>query len=253
MSDGELNPSDAAAETWRLFRILSEFVEGFEALADIRPAVSVFGSARTAPADPFYQQARELSAELARRGFTVITGGGPGIMAAANQGATEAGGKSVGLNISLPLEQEANPYQNISVNFHYFFARKVMFVKYACAFVCFPGGFGTLDEFFESLTLIQTSKAPPMKIVLFGRDYWRPLIEWIQSTVHDRYRYIGADDPRIYALTDSVSEAVEWVAEHHAARCARAAEEARLGERNPAQRRTVEGTLYGMRPRPAAR
>ena len=182
-ADGH-SPDDR--DTWRIFRIMSEFVEGFEVMANVGTAVSLFGSARTKPTDPFYQQAEETSRLLAKEGLAVITGGGPGIMEAGNKGAFEAGGTSIGLNITLPQEQEANRYQTISLDFHYFYARKVMFVKYASAFVCFPGGFGTLDEFFEVLTLVQTLKVEPYPIVLYGSGYWSGLVDWIKAQLMPR-------------------------------------------------------------------
>lgn len=231
-------------DTWRLFRILAEFVDGFEALHHIGPAVSVFGSARTQPDSPYYEIARRLAARLVQRGFAVITGGGPGIMEAANRGAFEAGGKSVGLNISLPQEQVSNRYQNVSVNFHYFFARKVMFVKYACALVCLPGGFGTLDEFFESITLIQTQKAPAMRIVLFGKSFWSGLEGWLREVVTQEHRNITAADLELFHVTDDIDETVELVAQHHAARACELP-----GAAEPERRLTAEGTLYGVSPR----
>src|SRR5881398_4005772 len=168
-------------DTWRIFRIMAEFVEGFEVMAAVGRAVSIFGSARTRPDDPMYRAAEETARLLAKAGFSVITGGGPGIMEAANKGAFEAGGVSVGCNITLPQEQEANRYQTISLDFHYFYARKVMFTKYAKAFVCFPGGYGTLDEFFETLTLIQTLKVEAFPVVLYGKKHWQPLVEFMQG------------------------------------------------------------------------
>src|SRR5947209_13684847 len=168
------------ADSWRVFRIMSEFVEGFEALAEMGKAVTIFGSARTEPDDPYYKAAEQTARLLAKAGFAVITGGGPGIMEAANKGGLEAGAQSAGLNITLPHEQEANKYQTVSLDFHYFYARKVMFLKYAKALVCFPGGYGTLDEFFETITLIQTLKVQPFPIVLFGSEYWNGLVEWMK-------------------------------------------------------------------------
>ena len=156
-------------DTWRVFRIMSEFVEGFETMSRIGPAVSIFGSARARKTAPDYVEARKLARTLAEQGFAIVTGGGPGIMEAANRGAADAGGTSVGLNITLPHEQKANPYANVQIDFHYFFARLVMFVKYSCAFVCLPGGFGTLHEFFNSMTLIQTGKAEMFPVVLMIR------------------------------------------------------------------------------------
>src|SRR5690349_17524612 len=166
-------------DSWRIFRIMAEFVEGFEALADLGRAVTIFGSARTHPDDRYFKAAEETARLLAKSGFSVITGGGPGIMEAGNKGAFEAGGQSIGLNITLPHEQNANRYQTISLDFHYFYARKVMFVKYAAAFICFPGGYGTLDEFFEVLTLVQTLKIEAFPILLYGKDFWDGLVEWM--------------------------------------------------------------------------
>src|SRR5947199_4474534 len=168
-------------DTWRIFRIMAEFVEGFEVMAAVGRAVSIFGSARTRPDDPMYRAAEETARLLAKAGYAVITGGGPGIMEAANKGGFEAGGQSIGLNISLPQEQEANKYQTVSLDFHYFYARKVMFVKYASAFVCFPGGLGTLDEVFEVLTLVQTLKVEPYPIVLYGGGHLTGLVDWIRA------------------------------------------------------------------------
>jgi len=164
-------------DSWRIFRIMAEFVEGFEVMAPVGPAVSIFGSARTRPDDPYYQAAEQTARLFAKAGLGVITGGGPGIMEAANKGAYEAGGKSVGLNIMLPQEQEGNRYQTTRLDFHYFYARKVMFVKYSSAFVCFPGGFGTMDEFFETLTLIQTGRMERVPVILFGKSFWKRAID----------------------------------------------------------------------------
>src|SRR3954468_15056828 len=168
-------------DSWRIFRIMAEFVEGFEVMAPIGKAVSIFGSARTRPQDSFYKAAEETARLLAKKKLAIITGGGPGIMEAANKGAYEAGGVSIGCNISLPQEQEANKYQTISLDFHYFYARKVMFTKYASAFICFPGGFGTMDEFFETMTLIQTLKEEAFPVILFGKEYWQGLEQWINK------------------------------------------------------------------------
>src|SRR5438045_2245787 len=183
MSVSEPNGQD----TWRIFRIMAEFVEGFEVMAPVKRGVSIFGSARTPPFDPYYKAAEQTARLLAKAGFSIITGGGPGIMEAANKGAYEAGGVSVGLNITLPQEQEANKYQTISLDFHYFYARKVMFTKYATAFICFPGGYGTLDETFETLTLIQTHKVEPFPIILFGSEYWNGVREWIERTLTPKH------------------------------------------------------------------
>ncbi|HSO19885.1 MAG TPA: TIGR00730 family Rossman fold protein [Desulfosarcina sp.] len=168
-------------ESWRLFKIMGEFVEGVEGLHDLGPAVSIFGSARTRPDDPQYQKARALAALFVENGFGVITGGGGGIMEAANRGASEAGGKSVGLNIRLPLEQKPNPYATVQMEFKYFFIRKVMFIKYAAAYVVMPGGFGTLDELFEVMTLVQTRRIRPFPIVMVGCDHWSGLLDWIRE------------------------------------------------------------------------
>jgi len=203
----QVNPADS----WRIFRIMAEFVDGFEAMAPIGPAVSIFGSARTRPDDPFYHAAVETAALLAKENFAVITGGGPGIMEAGNKGAFDAGGKSVGLNITLPHEQETNRYQTLSLDFHYFYVRKVMFVKYANAFICFPGGLGTLDEFFETLTLIQTSKTEAFPIVLYGSRFWTGLIDWMKQ--QQVPNFIDAEDINIFRLADTPAEAVRIIKE----------------------------------------
>ena len=197
-------------ESWRLFRIMGEFVEGVEALHDIGPAVSIFGSARTSPDDPAYERAVAVAAAFARENFTVITGGGGGIMEAANKGAAEAGGHSVGLNISLPHEQTPNPFANIQLNFHYFFIRKVMFVKYAMAYVIMPGGFGTLDELFESVTLIQTQRIRPLPVILVGSDYWNGLVDWIRARLLDD-KMISPEDIDILQVIDDPEEVVKAV------------------------------------------
>jgi uncharacterized protein (TIGR00730 family) len=197
-------------DTWRALRILSEFVEGFEALAGVGPAVAVFGSARTAPESPAYELARRIGGELAKAGFAVITGGGPGAMEAANRGAHEAGGLSIGCNVELPHEQHLNPYVDLSVEFHYFFARKTMFVKYSDAFVIMPGGFGTLDELFESLTLIQTGKIRNFPVVLLGHAYWDGLLAWMRD-VQLPAGAIGQADLDLLRVTDDPAEAVAIV------------------------------------------
>src|SRR5689334_13237065 len=176
-------------------------------MASVGPAVSIFGSARTKPQEKYYKAAEQTAALLAKAGFAVITGGGPGIMEAGNKGAFEAGDKSIGLNITLPQEQEANKYQTISLDFHYFYARKVMFVKYASAFVCFPGGYGTLDEFFETMTLIQTLKVQPFPIILFGSEYWKGLAEWMTRTLVSRF--IDEEDLAIFRIVDTPEQVVE--------------------------------------------
>lgn len=197
-------------DTWRVFRIMGEFVEGFDDLATVTKGVSVFGSARTQAEDPFYAAAEETSALLVRAGFSVITGGGPGIMEAANRGAFEANGNSIGCNIELPFEQKPNPYQTRSLTFKYFFVRKTMFVKYSCAFIIFPGGYGTLDELFEALTLIQTRKIKNFPVVLFGSSYWKGLLDWI-GKVALANGTIGENDLKLLYLTDSPTEAVDRV------------------------------------------
>ena len=170
-------------ESWRIFRIMAEFVEAIESLSRLKTAVSIFGSARTTPDDPYYEKAEKLARRLAEKGFCVITGGGPGIMEAANKGAAEAGGQSVGMNIRLPFEQKPNTYANISIDYKYFFIRKVMFVKYAMAYVIMPGGFGTMDELFEALTLIQTRRIRSFPVVLVGSEYWKGLVDWMKKTM----------------------------------------------------------------------
>jgi uncharacterized protein (TIGR00730 family) len=199
-----------ATDTWRVMRIMGEFIEGFDNLATVERGVSIFGSARTAPDDPQYLAAQETARLLAVAGFTIITGAGPGIMEAANKGAKEGGGKSVGCNIELPFEQGANPYVDTLVNFRYFFVRKTMFIKYSSAFIIFPGGFGTLDEAFEALTLIQTGKIYQFPVVLFGRHYWAGLLRWLQSRVLAE-RKISAGDMDLMLLTDDPAEAAHAV------------------------------------------
>lgn len=195
-------------ESWRIFRIISEFVDGFETLADVYPAVSVFGSSRVTENDPVYQMGVQLGRLLAEAGFAVITGGGPGAMEAANRGAHEAGGKSVGLRIQLPKEQAANPYAKITVNFRYFFVRKVIFVKYAVAYAILPGGFGTMDELFEALTLIQTMRIKPFPVVLLGRDYWKDLVSWIRRNMISKHTMISPSDIELLQVFDDPEDAV---------------------------------------------
>jgi uncharacterized protein (TIGR00730 family) len=204
------------SDAWRALRIMGEFVEGFDTLARLGPAVSIFGSARTPPTAPMYQVAEHLAGVLVGRGFTVITGGGPGIMEAANKGALEAGGDSVGLGIELPHEQAINAYCTLKLNHRYFFVRKTMFVKYAQGFVIFPGGFGTFDELFESVTLVQTGKIDHFPIILFGRDYWEPLIGWLRDPVL-QHGMISARDLDLIRLTDDPAEVVAWLEESFAA------------------------------------
>ncbi len=199
-----------SSDSWRVFRIMGEFVNGFDSLATITRGVSVFGSARTKEDDPNYIAARETGRLLAEAGFEVITGGGPGIMEAANRGAFEAGKVSVGCNIELPFEQTANPYQNRSLTFKYFFVRKTMFIKYSNAYVIFPGGFGTLDELFEALTLIQTRKIRNFPVVLVNSQYWRGMLAWITSTMLNE-KNINAEDLGLIYLTDSPKDAVDFI------------------------------------------
>jgi uncharacterized protein (TIGR00730 family) len=248
-------------DSWRIFRIMAEFVDGFEAMAGLGKAVTIFGSARTPPSDPFYKVAEKTAGLLAKSGFAVITGGGPGIMEAANKGAIEAGGKSVGLNISLPHEQESNPYLTIGLDFHYFYARKVMFVKYASAFICFPGGYGTLDELFETLTLVQTMKIEALPIILVGKEYWGGLSDWIQKTLVPHF--IDGEDMGIFRIVETPAEAVrlikQGVKKHwwqpKDKTLLTPAENKANREKNPLSGAeaalTGEGTRYGRRPKRA--
>lgn len=203
-------PEFLHTDPWRVFRIMSEFIEGFGALAGMPPAVTIFGSARTSNDDPYYALAESTARTLVQAGYAIITGGGPGIMEAANKGATEAGGISVGLNIELPYEQYMNPYVNVPLSFNYFFARKTMFAKYAEAFVAFPGGFGTLDELFEALTLIQTGKLNYFPVVLVGTHFWQGMIEWVERELAAQSK-INPDDMRLMTLTDSAEGVLEVV------------------------------------------
>ena len=200
-------------ETWRLFKIISEFVDGFEELSNLGPAVSIFGSARFQSNHKYYKIAVEIASLLAKEGYTIITGGGPGVMEAANKGAYNNDGISVGLNIVLPMEQKPNNYQNKSLTFKYFFARKVMFIKYAMGYVCMPGGFGTLDEFFEALTLIQTHKIFPLPLILVGKDYWSDLLKWMKKTML-KEGTISAKDLDIVKITDDPKEVVSIINAH---------------------------------------
>ncbi|MFU8887182.1 MAG: TIGR00730 family Rossman fold protein [Trueperaceae bacterium] len=204
-TNGKQYVIDAMAEdAWRMFRILGEFAQGFEEMADVGKAVTIFGSARLTQDHPDFAKAEALSADLAQRGYAVVTGGGPGIMEAANKGAFEAGGRSVGLNIALPHEQAPNPYQTDKVNFRYFFVRKVLLVKYSTAFVVFPGGFGTIDELFEAMTLIQTKKIMPFPVFLVDTGYWRGLIQWLQGTLV-RAGTIAEHDLHLFKVVDDVA------------------------------------------------
>jgi uncharacterized protein (TIGR00730 family) len=223
---------DTTSDAWRVFRIMGEFVEGFDTLARLGPAVSIFGSARIKPDDPMYQTAERVGRRLAEEGFAVITGGGPGIMEAANRGASEAGGDSVGCNIELPFEQGMNAWVDIAINFRYFFVRKTMFVKYAEAFVIFPGGFGTMDELFEALTLIQTGKVRDFPVILFGTGYWGGMIDWIRTTMLAEGK-IGENDLGLLVCTDSIDETIQTVVDCYEQHCAKArahSEAARLEE-----------------------
>jgi uncharacterized protein (TIGR00730 family) len=201
-------------DPWRVFRIMAEFVDSFETMSRIGPAVSVFGSARTLPDDPWYKKGEEVGRLLARAGYAAITGGGGGIMEAVNRGAAAAGGISVGLNIELPHEQKPNPYANRPLRFHYFFIRKVCFVKYASGFILLPGGFGTLDELFESLTLIQTQRIARFPVVLMGQDHWRGLTGWLKDALANN-ELITPADLALFHVTDEPAEAVDIVARFH--------------------------------------
>ncbi len=205
-------------DPWRVLRIQGEFVHGINALAEVGAAVAVFGSARFSPEHPMYDAARKMGHALADAGFAVITGGGPGVMEAANRGAYEAGGYSIGCNIELPFEQFENRYTSLSINFRYFFVRKTMFVKYANGFIIFPGGFGTLDELFESLTLVQTRKIKRFPIVLFGKAYWRGLLDWIETTQLAEGT-ISPEDLKLLVVTDSVEEARDIMVDCYQTRC----------------------------------
>lgn len=198
-------------DLWRIFRVMAEFTEGFEELASIGSAVSFFGSSRAKPDDRYYKLAQTTASKIAKAGFAVITGGGGGIMEAANKGATAAGGKSVGLNIELPMEQVPNEYQNLSLHFKYFFCRKVMFLKYAHGFIVFPGGYGTMDEFFESLVLIQTLKQASFPVILMGSDYWGGLIKWMKETMLGEYNYVSPEDMDVFTVVDEPAAATKII------------------------------------------
>lgn len=200
-------------QSWRIFRIISEFTEGFDELSGLCEAISIFGSARLAPDSFYYQKTVELAKLLSKEGFAIISGGGPGVMEAANKGAIAQNQPSIGLNIELPMEQKPNPYQNLSLNFRYFFVRKVMFVRYSMGYVCMPGGFGTLDEFFEALTLMQTHKIYPLPLVLFGSDFWSGLMDWLENKLID-YGVISPEDLRLITVTDDPQKVLEIMAAH---------------------------------------
>ena len=200
-------------DPWRIFRIMAEFVDSFEVLSQVGPGVTVFGSARVLPSNPYYQAAVELTKGLAKHNLAIITGGGPGVMEAANKGAALAKGKSVGLNIELPHEQRGNRFANIPIHFHYFFSRKVCFVKYSIGFVFMPGGFGTLDEFFEVITLVQTQRIPEFPLILFGKNHWKGLIRWMKERL-EHGKFIGPADLSLFKLTDDPQEAIEIILEY---------------------------------------
>ncbi len=209
----------AKSDTWRVFRIMAELVEGFEAMNGMGPAVTIFGSARTKPGSPYYNKCLKVAEGLAKNGFAVISGGGPGIMEAANKGTQNAGGVSVGLNIELPMEQSPNLFQDIKVEFRYFFVRKLMFVKYAVGYVIFPGGYGTLDELFEALTLIQTKKIRGFPVVLVGKDYWEGMMDWLRQTVLGA-EAIDPDDLNLVHIVDEPQEVIDIVTKRYRDRTA---------------------------------
>jgi hypothetical protein len=200
----------AASESWRMFHIMAEFVEGFEALGKYHPSVSIFGSTRVKPGDEVYEKAEQIGRLLAENGFGVITGGGPGVMEGANKGAASAGGNSIGLNIEIPQEQKPNPYANITLHFRYFFVRKVMFVKYAVAYIILPGGFGTMDELFEAVTLIQTHKIRPFPVILVGSNYWKGMLDWMKEVVLKEEK-ISSSDLEILQLIDEPAEIIKII------------------------------------------
>ena len=246
-------------ESWRIFRIMAEFVEGFEVMSQVDRGVSIFGSARAKPNSRPYQAAEETARLLAKSGYAIITGGGPGIMEAANKGAFEAGGRSIGLNITLPQEQESNKYQTTSVDFHYFYARKVMFVKYASAFICFPGGYGTLDEFFETMTLIQTLKIEAFPIILYGRKFWGGLKHWMQDYLLPDF--VDQEDLDIFKIVEDPQHAVDLVKKGVKSHwwkptdleletvAGNGSNRAKNPLSGPKAANTGEGTRYGKRPR----
>ncbi len=200
-------------DPWRIFRIMSEFVDSFQTMSQVGPAVTIFGSARTKPQDKYYRAASDIAKGFAKHNLAVITGGGPGIMEAANKGAAQGGGKSVGLNIELPHEQSGNRFANVPIHFHYFFARKVCFVKYSIGFVFMPGGFGTLDEFYEVLTLVQTGRIPQFPLILFGRKHWGGLLKWMEKELGGG-KFISPGDLDLVSLTDDPQEVVDLVLDY---------------------------------------
>ena len=234
-------------EAWRALRIMSEFVDATDTMVRVGPAVAVFGSARTTPERPEFSAAERCGRLLVERGYAVITGGGPGIMEAVNKGALEAKGVSVGLNISLPFEQKPNPYQSIELTFRYFFVRKVMFVKHARGFIIFPGGFGTMDELFESLTLIQTLKIVPFPVVLVGKKFWEPLLAWMRTTLAEEFKTISAEDFELFRVTDDVEEAVQLIDDVQSGRKPWAPKLPRFASDPPVSEE--EGIRQGVHPR----
>jgi len=200
-------------DLWRIFRIMAEFTEGFEELASVGPAVSFFGSSRAKPQQKYYKLAQQTAFEIAKAGFAVITGGGSGIMEAANKGAAEAGGRSIGLNIELPMEQVPNEYQNLSLNFRYFFCRKVMFLKYAHGFIVVPGGYGTMDEFTEALVLIQTLRQAYFPVILMGSEYWDGLVQWMKEKMLKEHHYISPEDLNVFTVVDDPKQAAKIIVE----------------------------------------
>ena len=215
MAEGQYIIDDFKTEdAWRMFRIMAEFVEGFETLSEVGHAVTIFGSARIKRGDDLYKKTEQIARLLVKNGFSIITGGGPGVMEAANKGASDAGGKSIGLNIELPMEQKPNPYANINLNFRYFFCRKVMFVKYAMAYVIMPGGFGTLDEFFEAVTLIQTHKIKPFPVIMVGSAYWSGLINWMKGSLL-KEKMISKEDLEIFQVIDDPEDILKTIKKFH--------------------------------------
>jgi uncharacterized protein (TIGR00730 family) len=211
MPNNNHSSSAAHEDTWRMFRIMAEFVEGFETLSKMGPCITIFGSARTPKSHPYYKQAVRVARLAVRSGYGIITGGGPGIMEAANKGAMLEKGTSIGLNIQLPFEQVPNPYIKHLINFRHFFSRKVMFLKYTSAVIIMPGGFGTLDEMFETLTLVQTKKVASLPLVLMGRAFWKGLLDWLGHSMHDKFGYISSGDMSIMKITDDPEEAIDYI------------------------------------------
>ena len=213
MSNNNYHENGPVDDLWRMFRIMAEFTEGFQELSTVGTAVTIFGSARTGPDDRYYKLAYQTALQFGHAGFSVITGGGGGVMEAANKGAAEAGVKSIGLNIEIPKEQMPNEFQNVSLHFRYFFCRKVMFLKYASGFIVLPGGWGTMDELFESLTLIQTLKQATFPVILMGSDYWAGLIDWMNQKMLAEHGYISPEDRNIFTVVDDPAEAVRIIVE----------------------------------------